>query len=390
MDGDAAFEAIRGRHKSDPNVSHCSGIRHQTAKFGRQTRVPGRESYRFRVESVGEMLFDLGLFLIIAVIVVIALHDYFSGRYFILDIIDEFRIARADIMALDRQCRANPNRSDVIVCLTSLPSRLPLIDDALKSLLRQTRAPAEIRLYLPAFSKREQQGYVVPDYLRRLKSVVIFDNEADRGPATKFMSAISSVGADQKLLIVDDDRIFPPDMLELLDDAATANPEAAYCIGGWIAPPDLVDRPTTMMMNINSIPPAQVRPARIRKATPIDILMGAHGFIVRPRHVDLRRLLDYSNAPEAAFFADDIWLSGYCRAPKYALPVERADFQPYRHISHYDNSSLGWVNRTGTPEQWVNTEVLKWFGPEPWRVGMRLARSAPRPIAGYRGEPLPD
>ena len=336
------------------------------------------------------MLLDAVLFLIITVSVTIALHDYFSGRNFIIDIIDEFRIARADIAVMDRRCRANPDRSDVIICLTSLSSRLPLIDDSLKSLLRQTRAPAEIRLYLPAFSKRERQAYVVPDYIRRLTSVVIFENEEDLGPATKFMSAIANSAPDQKLLIVDDDRIFPPDMIELLDDAATANPEAAYCIGGWVAPPDLVDRPTSMMMNINRVPPAQVRPARIRKATPIDILMGAHGFIIRPRHVDLMRLFDYSKAPEAAFFADDIWISGYCRAPKYALPIERADFQPYRHISHYDKSSLGWVNRTGTPEQWVNTEVLKWFGPEPWRVGMRLARSAPRPIGGYQGEPLPD
>ena len=322
--------------------------------------------------------------------VVILLHDYFSGRSFLLDIVDEFRLARADIEALDRACQKNPDRSAAVVCLTTLPSRLPLIEDTLKSLLRQTRAPAEIRLYLPRYSKREQQPYIVPERLRRLKNLVIVVEDEDHGPATKFRSAIASSEPDQTLIIVDDDRIFPPDMVQLLDDAAEAHPEAAFCIGGWIAPPDLVDRPTTMMMNINRVAPAQIRPARIKRPTPIDILMGAHGFIIRPRHVDLERLLDTSKAPREAFFADDIWLSGFCRAPKYALPVRRADFQPYRHISHYDKSSLGWVNRTGSPEMWINTVVLKWFGPEPWKVGMRLARQAPRPLASFRQAPLPD
>lgn len=319
------------------------------------------------------VILGLGL---LGALIVMAAHDFFSGRSFVLDVIDETRLACADIRALDRRCQANPNRSEVVVCLTTLPSRLPMIDDALKSLMRQTRAPREIRLYLPRFSKREEQPYFVPAYLRELKSLVLVEDEEDYGPATKFYSAIRSAQPDDKLLIVDDDRIFPPDMLALLDDAATREPDAAFCIGGWVAPPDLIDRPTTMMMNINRIPPAQVRPSRIRRWTPIDILMGAHGFIVRPRHLDLARLFDYSRAPKAVFFADDIWISAFCRARKFALPIRRADFQPYRHISRYDRSSLGWVNRTGDPEDWVNTKVLKWFGTDPWMFAKSRAETA--------------
>ncbi len=264
-----------------------------------------------------------------------------------------------------------------------------MIDDALKSLLRQTRAPAEIRLYLPRFSKREEQPYRVPAYLRQLKSVTLFEDEEDHGPATKFRSAIEKAAPDQKLLIVDDDRIYPPDMLALLDDAATANPSAAFCLGGWIVPPDLVDRATTMMMNINSIPPAQIRASRIKKAAPIDILMGCHGFVIRPRQVDLARLCDYSRAPREAFFADDLWISAYCHAPKYALPVRRTDFQPYRNIRHYDKSSLGWVNRTGNPEIWVNTTVLKWFGLDPWLAAERPA-SCPKSVALDAAPSIPE
>ncbi len=328
----------------------------------------------------------IGLVLLAAV-VALAAHDFFSGRNLLFDVVDEVRLARADIRALDRQCQENPDRCDAVVCLTTLPSRLPMIDDALKSLLRQTRAPREIRLYLPAFSKREKQPYRAPQYLRELKSVVLIEGVDDHGPATKFRSAIQGARPDDKLVIVDDDRIFPPDMLARLDDAATRNPDAAFCIGGWVAPPDLIDRPTTMMMNINRIPPAQVRPSRLRRQTPIDILMGAHGFIVRPRHLDLPRLFDDSPAPEAAFFADDIWISAFCRAPKFALPIRRADFQPYRHMSRYDRSSLGWVNRTGSPENWANTAVLKWFGPDPWLFAKSHAETVQRSACDAAASP---
>ena len=318
--------------------------------------------------------------LLIAVLAAIAIvvHDYFSGRCLVLDVIDEIRLACADIAELDRLCRANPDRSDAVVCLTTLPSRLPLIDDTIKSLLRQTRAPAEIRLYLPRFSKREEAPYSVPPHLRGLKSLVLIENEDDHGPATKFWSAIRTAQPDQKLVILDDDRIYAAGMLARLDDAANADPAAAFCLGGWTVPADLVDRPTTMMMNIRAIPPAQLRAVRLKHRVRIDILMGCHGYLIRPRQLDLKRLFDLSRAPAAAFFADDIWISAWCRAPKYALPVRRTNFQPHRHIRRYDRSSLGWVNRTGRPETWANTKVLKWFGRDQWlAAGPVMSRQRP-------------
>jgi hypothetical protein len=295
-------------------------------------------------------------------------HDYLSGQKLILDLWDELLIARSDIRCLDDRWRANPNRSDVIVSLTSIPSRLSMIDDTLKSLLRQSRAPAEIRLYLPRTSKREQVPYRVPERLKRLKSIVIVEVEEDLGPATKFLPILGDVTPEQKVLIVDDDRIYPRRMVEVLDAAATERPRAAYGLGGTIVAMDLVDRPTTLKMNLLRIAPAQIRATRIAQPTEVDILMGCHGYLVRPQHFDLQRLSDYSQAPPEAYFADDIWISGRCLAPKYALPSGRVDFHPYRNVPAYDRSSLGWLNRTGRPEQWINTVVLKWFGPGPWKV----------------------
>ena len=149
-------------------------------------------------------------------------------------------------------------RSDAIVCLTTIPSRLPHVHNTLKSLLNQTLPPREIRLHLPAFSQREGVPYVVPPFLKGLASIRILRCE-DAGPATKFLPALTTLPADQAVVVVDDDRIYPPNFLQDLDNAARTNPDAAFGFSGWIVPDDLVDRPTTMLANLLQRPPAPVR-----------------------------------------------------------------------------------------------------------------------------------
>ena len=48
-----------------------------------------------------------------------------------------------------------------------------------------------------------------------------------------------------------------------------------------------------------------------------------------------------------------------------------------------------WVNRTGDPEVWVNTVVLKWFGTEPWLTARRAPKRT-QPVAPYREEAFQD
>jgi hypothetical protein len=307
--------------------------------------------------------------LLAAAFIGIKVWDFFHGRNLLVELGQEAALMCRSLTELDAFCRRNPDRSDVIVSLTTLPSRLPLIGDTIKSLLRQTRAPAEIRLYLPRVSRRERQPYVVPAELRALKSLRICVCPEDYGPATKFLPALGALAPDAKLLVVDDDRIFQPSMLAALDDAANAEPDAAYGFGGWIVPDDLIDRATNWIMILKKRPPAQVRPAQIATRTEIDILMGAHAYLVRPRFFHLARLADFSGAPEAVYFADDIWISGHCRAPKFTLPTRLVDFQPYRHLRAYDRSSLGWLNRADVPERRMNSIMLSHFGPGPWQVG---------------------
>jgi hypothetical protein len=135
--------------------------------------------------------------------------------------------------------------SGLVVTLTTIPSRFDALELTLKSLLRQTARAAEIRVCVPEWSVREGRAYVVPTWWRELPGVMLV-RCVDEGPATKFLPTLRTVDADQAVLVVDDDRVYHPRLLEELGAAAAARPEVIVSVAGWSAPADRIDRPTTL------------------------------------------------------------------------------------------------------------------------------------------------
>jgi hypothetical protein len=296
----------------------------------------------------------------------IKLHDFFEGETLVSDCLDEFRLSRAELAALDRFWADNANRSDCIVTLTTIPSRLPHIGTTLKSLLRQSRAPKRIVLNLPRHSKRENAGYTVPDFLLGLKSVVVHRCE-DMGPATKLIPTLQRETPSQKIIVVDDDRIYPPNLVADLDDAATRDEHSAFGMSGWVVPADLTDRPTTIWANLKILPPAPVRARRLNAPLEVDILQGLSGYLIRPKFFELPSLSDYSGAPDAAFYVDDVWISGHCSAQRFVIPAQRYNYQPKFRGSFYRQTSLGLINRgPGGNAQRHNTVMLRHLS-DRWR-----------------------
>jgi len=208
----------------------------------------------------------------------------------------------------------------------------------------------------------------VPAWLRSLRSVKIVECD-DLGPATKLIPSLKALPPDSMIVVVDDDRIYSKDLIADLEKASASQPDAAFGITGWIVPPDLIDRPTTIYTNVFQLPPAPLRGVRQRRRRPVDILQGFAGYLVRPRFFDMAQISDYSGAPAAAFYVDDVWLSAHCKAPKCVIPVRRANFQPRRHALHYKRTSLGWHNRGGGDlEKRNNTIAMKYLA-DRWRVG---------------------
>ena len=134
---------------------------------------------------------------------------------------------------------------------------------------------------VPEFSKREQVPYVVPEFLRGLKSVQVMACE-DMGPATKLVPTLLREPALQNIIVVDDDRIYPANLVRDLEDAAEIDAGSACGMSGWVVPKDLVDRPTTIWANFQMLPPAPVRARRVHSRMAVDILQGLSGYFVRP------------------------------------------------------------------------------------------------------------
>lgn len=306
--------------------------------------------------------------LVVALLVAVAAYDFFEGENLVHDVRDEIALARTDLAALDAAWAANPRRSEVIVSLTTIPSRLPLLETTLMSLMRQTLAPARIVLNLPAYSRREQCAYVVPDALRRLAAVEIRET-ADLGPATKIVPTLLAEAPDRMIVALDDDRIYPATLIETLEAAARADPDGAFAFGGWIVPADYVDRPTTVASNFFMRPPAPVRAPRLKAPKEVDVLLGFCAYLVRPRFFDLPALTDWSGAPPEAFYVDDVWISAHCRARRWVVPSRLSNYQPKLLRRFYRGNSLGLINRgAGGHEKRHNTIVLRHFR-DVWTVG---------------------
>ena len=287
--------------------------------------------------------------------------EYYAGENPLLDTIYDMWLRRLDLSTLERRALANPKRADVIVTMTTLPSRIDRIGPTIKSLLNQRVAPGGIRLNVPATSRRESQPYVVPEWLGRLRSVTICRCD-DYGPATKLLPALMSAAPAQRLIVVDDDRIYHRHFIEQMVRHADAHPDVAVAGSGWDAPADLTDRPSTLTATLAGRAPVPIKCTRVGRPREVDIVQGLSGYLVEPRFFDLAELANYSGAPAAAFLVDDVWISAHCRVPKMIFKGRRTNFQSMFDTDFYQRTGLGRVNRgDGTLESRNNTIMLRYF-----------------------------
>jgi len=296
---------------------------------------------------------------VLAAILGVRLYNALTGRRLSKDLRDKRRLRARSLEDWDAFCVANPRNSDIVVCLTTTPSRIHLLADTLASLMWQSRRPRRIRLHVPDVCVRDGTPYEIPKAFEQLQSVDIVRCHDD-GPATKLIPALHDLPPDQWILVVDDDMIYPPDMIEAFGQQSQSRPGAAHALSGWIVPDDLTDRPTNLLSNVLQYPPVPLKCSRIWKERQIDILQGYAGFLVRPRFFDLDALTDYTLAPEQARTVDDVWLSGHCQADKFVFPYDRYPFNSWRNHPHYVRTSLGRINRgDGDPSRRPNTIVVK-------------------------------
>jgi hypothetical protein len=209
---------------------------------------------------------------------------------------------------------AEARNARLVATLATIPSRISKIGPVIDSIKAQTRAPDRIYVCICEFSLREQSPYDVPDWLRQDASVEVVVSPRDYGPATKLLAMLDRErDASTRIVIVDDDWAYNPDMVEELERRFEGLERAAVGLSGGRLPRHWTTMEARIGQEIDAKP--QLRHQLVFVAEPpndvaVDILQFGFGALVLRGWFDddIRELV----VPlEPLFFADDVLLSGY-------------------------------------------------------------------------------
>lgn len=207
---------------------------------------------------------------------------------------------------------SSPHHTDpVIVTFTTTPERIHHIDIMIKSLLDQTIIPTKIICAIPTHFKKTGEPYTIPDWFKDIPLLEVLTADQDYGPGTKLIPTWKSMRnhPNAKLIITDDDQVYAKTFIETLLTYANKLPECALGFSGMIVPSGMA--PSDILgSNDIDIKSCRVSTSNIHQLTPVNYLFGFAGEIVKPKFFD-ERLLDYTGAPDGAFFEDDLWIGGH-------------------------------------------------------------------------------
>lgn len=234
-------------------------------------------------------------------------------------------------------------RERLVVSLTTIPERAHRLRPVLRSLLDQSEPADRLILALP---RRSLKGTAYPSAssLDLPKGVDVLECN-DLGPATKLLPALEAE-PDAVILIVDDDVIYPRNLLETLLQAHRCMPDAAI---GYRGVKLAGDRHFADLDHIFAT--GLCEPSRV------DVLFGTWGYLLAP-HILPASVRDFTHAPPELFWVDDVWISGQLARvgiPRFVVPATEL---PLETVSSFKAALTSGVNRSGR-----NDEIgLRYFG----------------------------
>lgn len=209
--------------------------------------------------------------------------------------INYFHFLRCHLKITPRINNTNIQKN-VIVTLTTTPKRINKIWPTLNSIALQSQQPEKIMLWIPKRFKRfaNQSISQLPNFIKKYPNVFIQYIEYDYGPASKLLPCLEFfAGQNKKLIIIDDDRIYPPHFIRDLLRYEQLDPHAAIGIAGTVMHGSL-----------------RYEYKATKKMTLVDVLLGYNGVLVKPTFFSEDIFHYPPNLPEA-FFEDDVWISGH-------------------------------------------------------------------------------
>lgn len=223
-----------------------------------------------------------------------------------------FRLRRSDPVP-----STPPRRAErLVVAMSTVPERVAWVQSALRSLIDQTCPADRILLAWPTHARRSGRPY--PE-TPSLPSMVELIPCVDEGPATKLLAALRAE-PDAAIVIVDDDVIYPKDLLQTFLESHRAAPGTALGLRGWRVAPGA--DPRRLYHTYCSA---------ISEPTKVDILLGTWGYLLPPGVLD-RSVYEFDGWPPEVRWVDDVWISGHlarrgiprCVIPLKGFPIETA------------------------------------------------------------------
>uniref|UniRef100_M4BS43 Glycosyltransferase 2-like domain-containing protein n=1 Tax=Hyaloperonospora arabidopsidis (strain Emoy2) TaxID=559515 RepID=M4BS43_HYAAE len=211
----------------------------------------------------------------------------------------------------------------VVVSLTTTPNRLDKIMDSVRSLAAQSLRPDQIYVNIPEgqMKRHPSRSYnetQIPSELISLAPLVRIHRCVDDGPATKLLGPLRlETNASTLIITLDDDFVYPSELVASLAWEALAKPEDALGVCGWGMLP--------LWHQVGVVPayvPYFMRPT----GRYVDILQACCGNAYRRGFFsDVEALAD---VPPVCVTVDDVWIAGYLRVVEHrhsALISKRLD-----------------------------------------------------------------
>lgn len=292
----------------------------------------------------------------------------------------------------DENITLSENIVDVVVSLTSTPSRINDSKRTVLSILKQNYLPKKIIFNIPYFSSKNDE-YIIPEWLINLskKYPIIKLNrcEKDYGPATKIIPTLEiyKYNPEQKILYIDDDMIYYSNFVKNFYEASLEHENDVICYNGYniddykyinnIGPYFLLFVLTLILLLFVLSSYLLVKEKWIvlliiysilfmflfsvfSKDEKVDVVEGWAGVLIKPKFFDLHQLLDYNKYPKEVFFDDDVYLSGHLKnnnIQKYMIRFNGVPLPTY-HKNFFN--TLSFSSNSDNQNKKISHSCFKW------------------------------
>lgn len=224
------------------------------------------------------------------------------------------------------------SNNGIIVSLTSFPGRINRVWLVVETLLRQTRKPNSIIIWLSKDQFPEINSLPISLLALRNRGLQIELRDGDLRSHKKFYYAKNEY-PNSTIILADDDIFYPTQMLEELYSAATLFPGKVICRFSkriqWSSSGEIFPYATWKTVNEGRLS--------------LDYFFGSGGGVLIPPNAMHPAVLDKNVFLKCCPFADDIWLNTMCRL----ISLEKFSIdKPFTLLSvtNFDKSDLSSIN----------------------------------------------